>query len=257
MEQDISTTSPCLLFDYDEIMIADELHCMVVTGEKTVFRRRAPKSRHTTLGLCVSPFGDGPPPLFVFPSLGRITEFAEFETMGTLCPANSANGWATSNIFEQWTTRFVVWLDEYRTRLPLPVQQETAVLLLDNSKTHCVLSSLTLLAARDCKVASLPLHLTHVLQPIDVACTRGFGAALAKYLEVFRRHPEYLFTAKGTEASRARVIVVLEALSSLRHCSTAAWLNGCATCGIYPWSPEKALKSRYVHDPLVDPKAVD
>jgi hypothetical protein len=116
---------------------------------------------------------------------------------------------------------------------------------------------LTLLAAHNCKVVSLPPHLTHVLQPIDVACARAFKAALAKYLEVFRRHPEHLFMAKGTEASRARVILVLAALSALGHCSMAVCLNGYATCGIYPWSPEKALKSRYMHYSLVDPESVD
>jgi hypothetical protein len=73
MGPEVDGVPPTSLFNFDEIMVSSDLHCkLVTTCNKTVFRRKAPKAPHITLGLCVSPFGDGPPPFLVLPSVRKV-----------------------------------------------------------------------------------------------------------------------------------------------------------------------------------------
>jgi hypothetical protein len=258
MAPEIAGTPPFLLFNYDEIVIAAEPHRKVVTTcDRVAFRRKAAKAAHRTLGMCVAPFGDGPPPFFVFAGLNEPSEFALFEMTVKLHVTNSASGWVTANVFVELATALVIWLDAYRARLPPPHNQETAVLLFDKCQVQCILPAPALLAAHNCNTVSFPPHVTHILQPVDVSCARCFKAALSTNLHTFERHPEHLTIARNSDASRARVSLVMAALSSLWHCSMAICLNGYQKCGVYPWSPEKALDSCYVHNIPVDPGAVD
>jgi hypothetical protein len=92
MGPEVDGVPPILLFHFDEIMMSSDLHCKLgATCSKTVFRRKAPKDLHITLGLRASQFGDRPPPPFVLPSVRRVTRFDAFQRMGKLVAANSIN----------------------------------------------------------------------------------------------------------------------------------------------------------------------
>jgi hypothetical protein len=63
MEPELAEVTPALTFNFNEIRLSTELRLKPVTScDKRVFRRNAAKAPHITLGLCVSPLGDGPPP---------------------------------------------------------------------------------------------------------------------------------------------------------------------------------------------------
>jgi hypothetical protein len=83
IQPEIAATQPFLLFDFDEVMV-------VAACDKTVFRRKESKGPHVT--MAVSQCGDGPPPLFVFPGLTQVTQFAELEAIGKLQVLNSPKG---------------------------------------------------------------------------------------------------------------------------------------------------------------------
>jgi hypothetical protein len=123
---------PKLIFNFDEIMVdADARWEVIVKCNKKAF--------HITLGLCVSSQGKRPPPVFVL-SCNQSTCFEEEQLTDEFLILNSANGWMT--------TKFVEWLDWYRQKLTLALQ---------------------LLAQHNVRVISLPPHMTHAMQPIDVA----------------------------------------------------------------------------------------
>jgi hypothetical protein len=252
MEPEIAGTNPNLIFNFDEIMVFAQSKCKVVTScEKRPFKRKEIKTPHMTLGLCISPFGNGPPPFFVLSGIRDVSEFQGFHR-DTLRVFSSQNGWMTGDLFRQWAIILVEWLDLYRIGLPQNIQNQTAVLLIDNCRTHCVYSALQIFAMHNCKVISFPPHMTHVMQPIDVACARAFKAALGKSIDHFRNHPEQLPMAKDSDASRTRTVLVIAALSALGNCTVEVCLNGYERCGIWPWSLEKVLSSPYVHESHMD-----
>jgi hypothetical protein len=257
MQPEIVGTPQNLIFNFDEIMVSAEPHCKVVTScDKRVFRRREGRVPHITLGLCVSPFAEGPPPLFIVKALTQVTEFEMFHP-STLRVLTSASGWMTGDLFHQWAEMFVDWLDGFRLGLQPEFRNRTAILLLDNCQTHCVMSALQIFAAHNCKVISFPPHMTHVMQPIDVACARAFKSALGRCLDHFQKHPDQLWMAKDSELSRTRTRLVMAALSALGSCTMQICLNGFERCGIWPWSLQKVLDSPYVQHSPMDPEVMD
>jgi hypothetical protein len=257
MEPHVSDIDPHLFFNFDEIMINATPKAKVITScDKKAFRRRGEKTPHVTLGLCVSPFGDGPPPAFIFSAKKQVTDFLQFEMTRRMCVLNSANGWMTADLFVKWAVIFVTWLNEFRNQLSS--NDKPAVLFLDNCKTHCVERALRTFADHNVKVISFPPHMTHVLQPIDVSCARAFKAALANNLDFFRKHPEYVPEIKHkSQAAKSRAALTAASLASLGHCTLTVCLNGFAHSGLYPWSVEQVLQSRYVHQSDTDPEHMD
>jgi hypothetical protein len=253
----VSGTDPHLLFNFDEIMINATSRQKVITScDKKAFRRRGEKTPHVTLGMCISPFGDGPPPTFIFSAIRKVSEFEQFERTNRMCVLNSSCGWMTAELFTKWATIFVKWLDEYRNRLSW--NEKTAILFIDNCRTHCVASALRIFAEHNVKVISFPPHMTHVLQPIDVSCARAFKAALANSLDFFRKYPERIPpTNRQSNAAKFRATLAVASLAALGHCSVTVCLNGFAHSGLYPWSAERALESRYVHESDADPEQLD
>jgi hypothetical protein len=252
MESEIVGTNPHLIFNFNEIIVFANVNQKVVTScNKRVFRAKAKKGPHVTLGLCVSPFRNGPPPLFLLPGAKTPDEFKSFHA-NTLRVLPAPNGWMTAEIFVQWAEIFVEWLENYRVGLPENIQNQTAILLIDNCRTHCVYSALQIFAAHNSKVISFPPHMTHAMQPIDVACARAFKSALGKSIDHFQKHPEQLTMAKDSDISRFRTGLVMAALSALGNCTVEICMNGYAQCGIWPWSLERVLNSAYVHESDID-----
>jgi hypothetical protein len=257
MEPHLAGIDPLLLFNFDEIMVsASDRQKVFTTPDKKAFRRKGCDQPHITLGLCVSAFGDGPPHLFIFQGKRKPRDFEELERAGKVCIMNSENGWMTADLFTHWATIFAVWVTQYRIR----IQQNnaTAVLLIDNCRTHCTLPALEILAAHNIKVITFPPHMTHVLQPIDVACARAYKSILGRKMAEFEKHPHQLpHSSTTSQAAHKRAILLMGSLAALQHCDMSICLNGFEECGLYPFSKNRALASRYVSQSANDPEAND
>jgi hypothetical protein len=169
MTPEVAGSDPALIFNFDETMLhAVSRTKVIVTGDKKCFRRKSPSGPHVTLGLCFSPLGVHPPPLIILPVANPVHEFHYFQSINVTQITNSSSGWMTYEIFLQWAEYFCNWLNSYRQTLPEGLRERTAILFIDNCRTHCLLGALTLLARNNVKVISFPSHVTHILQPIDV-----------------------------------------------------------------------------------------
>jgi hypothetical protein len=62
---------------------------------------------------------------------------------------------------------------------------EPVVLVLDNAPTRGDLAALQFLAEKHILVVTLPPHLTHVMQPIDVCWARSFKTAYRRFLKAY------------------------------------------------------------------------
>jgi hypothetical protein len=257
MQLHLAGVNPMLLFNFDEIMVgASDRQKVFITPEKKAFRRKGFNQPHVTLGLCVSTIGDGPPPIFIFQGKRKVRDFEELERSGKVCIMNSDNGWMTSDLFSQWANLFAAWATEYR--MHIQEANTTIVLLVDNCRTHCSLAALETLASHNIKVISFPPHMTHILQPIDVSCARAYKSVLGKKMAEFEKHPHQLPHAAATsQASHKRAVLLMGSLAALQHCDMSICLNGFEECGLYPFSKDRVLASRYVSRNAIDPEAID
>jgi hypothetical protein len=106
MEPEISGTNPNLIFSFDEIMVFAQSKCKVVTScEKWPFKRKEINTLRMILGLCISPFSNGPPQLFVLSCIREVSEFQGFHR-DTLRVFSSQNGWMTGDLFQQMGQNF-------------------------------------------------------------------------------------------------------------------------------------------------------
>jgi hypothetical protein len=245
-----------LIFNFDETM----LHCVsrgkvIVSGDKKTFRRRAPMGPHMTLGLCVSPTGIHPPPLIILPAIESVTTFAYFESIKLVKICNSQSGWMTSEVFTQWALVFCDWLRLHRLTLPENTRSQTALIYIDNCRSHCSRDALNIFRENNVKVITFPPHVTHILQPIDVSCVRAFKTQLVKESKYFEKHGEE-FVMSHSQAERRRVQLVLGALSSIGACNLRVCSNGFRKAGLYPFNQTEALRSEYVIDSAADPEEI-
>jgi hypothetical protein len=249
-------TEPALIFNFDETM----LHCasrgkVIVSGDKKTFRRRAPAGPHITLGLCVSPTGIHPPPLIILPTTEPVTTFSYFESINLVQISNSKSGWMTSEVFIQWASAFCNWLKLHRQTLPENVRGQTALMYIDNCRSHCSREALDIFRENNVKVITFPPPVTHILQPIDVSCVRAFKSQLFKESKHFDKHVDK-FVVTRNQTDRRRVQLVLATLSSIGACNLRVCSNGFRKAGLYPFDQREPLGSEYVIASEADPEEI-
>ena len=157
------------------------------------------------------------PPLLVF----RRLRF-KFELSTGAPPGNhfacTENGWIRSDVFTQWLKHFI------QTTKP---SKETKVLfLLDGHTTHTKnLQAVNLARENAVILLSLPAHITHHLQPLDVGFLKPlsvyFNQACDKWM---RQHP-------------MRTITQLLGEAYGRAASVANAVSGFARTGTWPVDP--------------------
>jgi hypothetical protein len=228
--------NPALMFNFDETMLHTEGRAkVVVTGNKKAFRRKAKAGPHVTLGLCFSPLGFHPPPFIILPT-NAVEEFRYLASVNVTKIVCSHSGWMTYDLFAQWAQGFCEWLENYRLMLPEELREKTAVLFIDNCRTHCSLDALSMLARSNVKVITFPPQVTHIVQPIDVGCVRAFKTSLWKNMKYFaKRIDRYISVA--SEAGRQRAQLVLAAISSVNSCDFRICSNAFRRAGLFPFSP--------------------
>jgi hypothetical protein len=139
-----------------------------------------------TLGACFNCRGDAPPPLLV-PARPQcaLEELASLHERSLWLSVNRS-GWVDRVIFRQWCQWFASWMAEIMALWRLG-PEDPAILVLDNAPTRENLLALRLLAANHIHVVTLPPHLTHIMQPVDVRWARAFKAAYGRWLTKWLR----------------------------------------------------------------------
>jgi hypothetical protein len=254
MLPEVQGVNPALIFNFDETMLYSVSNSkIIISGEKKTFRRKAPMGPHITLGLCISPIGVRPPPLIILPVKDLDATFSYFQSVNLVQIACNPSGWMTCEIFVQWANAFCQWLQMYRLSLPEQIRGQTALLYIDNCRSHCSLEAFTSLRMNNVKVISFPPHVTHILQPVDVSCTRALKAELWKNVKYFEKNVEK-FIVTTSQSERRRAGLILAAISSVAACNFRICSNGFRKAGIYPFDSREPLVSVYVVAIDADPE---
>ena len=247
-----------MVWNFDELMAAaSRTGKAVVTGEAQLFSPQCKKTPHVTLGACFNCRGDAPPMLLVMKGPEcALAELASLEDR--LWLAVNSSGWVDRTVFRRWCERFAEWVAQIRVVWKLD-PAEPAILVLDNAPTRGDLAALRLLAANHIHVVTLPPHLTHIMQPVDVCWARSFKTAYGRCLRTWVKEsslemayaqlPPAARRGRRSAARDSRVSIAFAAADAARVATTTFNASHAfSAAGLVPFRPEKALSSQYVRN---------
>ena len=155
--------TPQRIYNCDETGLPLNPKCLKVIAEvgskNPSYVTGGDKSQLTVLA-CSNACGQAIPPFVIFDRKSLNTKWTEGEVPGTLYGLSNS-GWMTSDLFYYW---FQYHFLEY---IP-PVRP--VLLLLDGHASHYCPETIKLAAKKKVLLFTLPLHTTHMTQPLDAGC---------------------------------------------------------------------------------------
>jgi hypothetical protein len=174
---------------------------------------------NTTAVCCVSAAGFYVPPMLIYKRARACEEFKDEAPPGTVFVFNPESSYINKDIFVQWMRHFY--------RICTTTANRKILLLLDGHSTHTK-NIKALLLARDNGVImlSLPGHITHRLQPLDVAFVEPLSSHYIAEIEKWlRANPGRWIThvkvAMLLGSAYGKATTVATAISAFR--STGIW----------------------------------
>ena len=247
----IANTPPALLFNADETMIESKNKRKVVVPNdvRLVIEAGMPILPHISAMVCSNVFGQGPPPLVILEGLKNIpNELKPFAEAGVISIGSTPSGFMTRDLFLLWIILFINWLMEYRMKLPLYLQQEKALLILDGHTSRECPLAMVLLRKAFVDVLVLPSHSTHVLQWFDV----GIAAVLKQtYATRIKKNLKQAAadTSITSNLAKFRYAVVKSFIDALTACLTISNCTSAAKqTGFYPYDPRAPEQSPFVRN---------
>ena len=158
-------------------------------------------------------------PMIIYPRV-RLSEGLKAGAYPGTLFACSKSGWITQELFLEWFHFFV------RSILPT----RPVLLIFDGHSSHIGLKLIQLAQEHDVHLLCLPLHMSHLLQPLDVGVFKALKSAFNK-------------ACKRYMAENPGSVVRLENIASLL---AHAWpqsvtpvniMSGFCKCGIHPLNP--------------------
>lgn len=157
--------------------------------------------------------------------------------------SGSINGWMTDEIFAEWAENFIFRVEEIREQYKCDHTQK-AILILDGHSSRNQYEIMKKFKDHFIEVVILPSHLTHLLQPFDVAIGRPFKQKLAAFASMLRSLIEDEGISKRTVVRLEQIIAIIDAHQA------AATITNCmhafAACGYVPYDPSVVLLNKEI-----------
>ena len=156
---------------------------------------------------------------------------------------NNGSGWMDQETFTEWFQNiFVPLVKRTREKEYIDTKDQRSLsaqylLIYDGHTSHYSYNLLKSAIDNNIDVIVTPAHMTHKVQPLDVAIFRHFKPALEEeYISIMANKPFREVSANG-ELIRAIAKVYI------RTVTDKIVKRGFVQSGIFPWNPEEALKS--------------
>ena len=108
------------------------------------------------------------PPCIIYPRKTKVPQyFREGVAAGTLF-CNSENGWINSEVYLEW-------FDFFAKNIP---PARPIILIQDGHASHMSIPLIEVARANNVHILCLPVHTTHLLQPLDVGVFKSFKRLL-------------------------------------------------------------------------------
>ncbi|XP_062849708.1 uncharacterized protein LOC134311989 [Trichomycterus rosablanca] len=157
---------------YQKHNLEEKPHLIFNCGE-TAFVDKPGAKEHITVHYCVSAAGESIPPFVIYP---RCLPSASYAQDG---PTNAIYGVSPKGLMEG--ELFLEWLDHFIKFAPA---ERPLLLYLDQNESHVYKEVVDFCSGNGIEVVCLPAHVSHLLQPLDVAV---FGALKTAFTAVALR----------------------------------------------------------------------
>ncbi|XP_050308307.1 uncharacterized protein LOC126744792 [Anthonomus grandis grandis] len=151
------------------------------------------------------------------------------------------NGWTNEEMFELWLRHFVKFVKTNR--------DEPVLLILDNHSSHATLESYNYCKENFITILSLPTHLSHLMQPLDVTF---YGPLKKSY---YKECDNYTKSNNLTQITPYDVASLFNKAYS-KVASLEKGISGFRCTGIFPYQPDIFTDANFVYN-CVPPACVD
>lgn len=193
-------------------------------GVKQIAKATSGERGVTTTVVCaVSASGIYVPPMFIF-KRKRMNELLLKGCNSDMIATVSDSGWINESIFLDYLRHFISFVK--------PTKEDPVLLILDNHESHISLGAYELFREHNLHVLSLPPHVSHKMQPLDLTIFSSLKMAYNKECEL------YMVNHPGKRISQYEVVELFtKAYNNIASISKA--VSGFKTAGIHPIDPDK------------------
>lgn len=199
---------------------------------------------HITANVCCSASGQALPPMLIFQKCFPSSDYSSTGPDDCLY-AKSDNGWMDGELFLAWFKKIF---------LPKTAHLRPAMLIMDGHISHLTIDLIDLARENGVILYCLPPHLTHLLQPLDVAVFKSLKDYFTKYAN----------QVKLVSLASDRILIVnrnnFTAIfrEAFERCMIMATIkNGFRKCGIYPLEPTAVDWSKLTDDETIASASID
>jgi hypothetical protein len=190
-------------------------------------------------------------PIIILKNLQRIKSLNHFSE--ECCFATSINGWITKNLFLYFAFQFCSEVSCYRIQLPIDLQNEKILLILDNRTSRYNLWAAFVFRYFGVDVILLPSHTTHFMQAFDVAVASPLKTAFKIQLHDLQKNILNEDLSKRGKSEKLRYILIEAFLNALSIGGNRRNIKaGFATTEFYPFDPSQHLGSKYIRENMLD-----
>lgn len=215
------------IFNIDETGISTvqkNYKILAPKGLKQIAKATSGERGVTTTVVCaVSASGVYVPPMFIF-KRKRMNELLVKGCNSDMIATVSDSGWINESIFLDYLKHFISFVK--------PTKEDPVLLLLDNHESHISLGAYELFREHNLQVLSLPPHVSHKMQPLDLTVFSSLKMAYNKECEL------YMVNNPGKRITQYEVgELFTKAYNKTANISKA--VSGFKAAGIYPIDPDK------------------
>nr|XP_023020863.1 uncharacterized protein LOC111509369 [Leptinotarsa decemlineata] len=215
------------IFNVDEIGISTvqkNYKILAPKGVKQIGKATSGERGVTTTVVCaVSASGIYIPPMFIF-KRKRMNELLIKGCNRDMVATVSDSGWINESIFIDYLRHFISFAK--------PTKEDPVLLILDNHESHISLGAYELYREHGLHVLSLPPHVSHKMQPLDLTIFSSLKMAYNKECEL------YMANNPGKRIGQYEVgELFTKAFNKTANINKA--ISGFRAAGIYPIDPVK------------------
>ena len=226
---------PLTIWNVDETGIALGVcnsHTVLGTTATTKSYMQTPENREwVSIIECVSAIGKKIKPVVIFRGKSLQSSWFTPDKVPDFLYTSSENGWTSNAIAVEWLRR--VFLPETNTN------GAPRLLLLDNHGSHITVQFMKICWENNVTVFYLIPHSSHILQPLDLC---PFSVVKSRYRD------EISNLAALADEIAVKKNLFIEVYNKARNEGMTEYniRAGWSATGIYPWDPQKVLRSSQV-----------
>jgi len=209
---------------------------VLASSAKARTYQKSPETREwVSIIETINPAGKAIKPLVIFKGKEPQSTWFEQETPDWTY-TTSENGWTSNRIALGWLN--CVFLPQTQTDT-----KRHRMLIMDGHGSHIDIEFMWICKQNKVQLVFLPPHSSHVLQPLDLGV---FSPLKTRY----RRTISELSCLDDAAPVKKQRFIIAYNLAREEALTDRTLRSGWKAAGIFPWNPEKGLKSSQVKQPI-------